>query len=204
MLTWPRKTKKPPDREGVRSLMQRVRLFLLIILIGAVALISTIGTFLPHQMMMLGGGGGMGQMMGSGFGMGSFLWPTVLTFSTTIVVVVVAYVVLVPTIRYSEEAETKPQSSTAATLHAMDVVMRIVKPDERMALEVLRNSGGVCFQKDITYKTGLSKLKTHRIVARLAERGIIQVRKVGKSNEIKVPTWLGASEGIDRPHATEA
>lgn len=72
----------------------------------------------------------------------------------------------------------------------MDVVMRVAKPDERLALEVLKNSGGRCLQKDITYKTGLSKLKTHRIVARLAERGIVQVRKAGKTNEITVPAWL--------------
>jgi len=185
--------------------MQRVKLFLLIILIGAVALISTIGTFLPHQMMMLSGGDRMGQMMGNGFGIGNFLWPTVLTFSSTIVIVVVAYAILFPTIKYSEEAGTKQTSSSSpSNLHVMDVVMRIVKPDERMALEVLRSSGGVCLQKDITFKTGLSKLKTHRIVARLAERGIIQVRKIGKTNEITVPAWLGASESLIKPYTSEA
>jgi uncharacterized membrane protein len=71
--------------------------------------------------------------------------------------------------------------------------MRVLKADERAALEVLRNSGGRCLQKDITYKAGLSKLKTHRVVARLAERGVIQVKKVGKTNEITVPAWLKAS-----------
>jgi predicted transcriptional regulator len=184
--------------------MQRVRLFLFIVVIGAVALISTIGTFLPHQMMMLGGGGGMGQMMGTRFGMGSFLWPTVLTFSTTVVMIVAAYVVLFPTIRYDEESETKQQSSTLSAFHAMDIVMRTVKPDERVALEVLRNSGGACLQKDITYKTGLSKLKTHRIVARLAERGIIQVKKIGKTNEIRMPSWLGSSESTDKADMSQA
>ena len=85
----------------------------------------------------------------------------------------------------------------------MDIVMRVVKPDERVALEVLRNSAGVCLQKDITYKTGLSKLKTHRIIARLAERGIIQVRRVGKTNEIRVPSWLGTSK-LSKPNGESA
>jgi uncharacterized membrane protein len=65
----------------------------------------------------------------------------------------------------------------------MDVVMCVAKPDERLALEVLKNSGGRCLQKDITYKTGLSKLRPHRIVARLAERGIVQVSGSGKQTK---------------------
>ena len=67
---------------------------------------------------------------------------------------------------------------------SIGIIMRVLKPDEKAALEVLRNAGGICMQKDIRYKTGLSKLRTRRVVARLAERGVIQVRKVGKTNEI--------------------
>jgi len=181
--------------------MQRLTLFMIIILVAVLAAISTVGTFLPHQMMMSGVSG----MMGERSGLGSFLWPTVLTTSTAVMVIAIAYVILFPSIRYSTETEPKEETSTpTASLDPMNIVMRVAKPDERAALGILRDSGGICLQKDITYKTGLSKLKIHRIVARLAERGIIQVRKVGKTNEIRVPAWLGARESATKPAATDA
>ncbi len=142
-------------------------------------------------------------MMGGRLGgeMMNFFWPSMMTVSIVIVAVVVAYVIAFPAIRYSaaSEQEEPSQTMSVSTLDPMDVVMRVAKPDERAALEVLKGNGGVCLQKDITYKTGLSKLKTHRIVARLAERGIVQVKRVGKTNEISVPSWLKAQgSSVDR------
>lgn len=183
--------------------MQRVTLFLLIIAVAALAMISSVGTFLPHQMMTMTG---MGGMMGESSVMGFFLWPTILTASAAVVVVAVAYVILFPSIKYSSETtQTKPEIASPTTdFDPVSIVMRVVRPDERAALEVLRNSGGVCLQKDITYKTGVSKLKTHRIVARLADRGIIRVRKMGKTNEITVPAWLGVQRSDKKSTPLEA
>ena len=144
-------------------------------------------------------------MMGESLGMGNFLWPTVLTASTAVTVTVLAYVILFPSIKYHTDVGPKVETSIpTVSPDPMNIVMRVAKPDERAALEVLRDSGGFCLQKDITYKTGLSKLKTHRIVARLAERGIIEVRKVGKTNEIRVPTWLGRKEITTKPAQADA
>jgi len=181
--------------------MQRLTLFMIVILVAVLAVISSVGTFLPRQMMM----SGMGGMMGERSGMGNFLWPTVLTGSTAVIVIVLTFVILFPSIKYSADTETRQEMAVpTVSLDPMTIVMRVAKPDERAALEVLRNSRGVCLQKDITYKTGLSKLKTHRIVARLAERGIIQVKKVGKTNEIRVPAWLGTMESTTKPAVTDA
>lgn len=176
--------------------MSRGSLFILLLVTAIIVIISAAATFLPHQTMMP-------RMMGQRYlGMGNFLWPTILTASATVLVVIIAYVIDYPNIKYvdtSQKAERVP-SSKRTDLDAMDVVMRVAKPDERTALEVLKNSGGVCLQRDITYKTGLSKLKMHRIIARLAERGIVQVRKVGKTNEITVPAWL---KPTDQPNRIE-
>lgn len=170
--------------------MTRTHLFLLVLIVAMVATISSVGTFLPHQMMMYGLSGMMGGRLSGE--MMNFFWPSMMTVSIMIVAVVVAYVIAFPAIRYSAASKQEEPSQTfsVSSLDPMDVVMRVAKLDERAALEVLKGNGGVCLQKDITYKTGLSKLKTHRIIARLAERGIIQVRKVGKTNEISVPSWL--------------
>jgi len=164
--------------------MRRFRLFLLLVLVAALALISSVGTFLPHQMMMI-------NMMGQGFGGMNFFWPIVLATSSTVATVGVVYVIAFPGIRYSPSEEEKEMpAGTTAMVDPLDIVMRVSKPDERAVLEVLKQSGGICYQKDIVYKTRLSKIKTHRIIARLAERGVIRVRKAGKTNEITVPSWL--------------
>jgi len=131
------------------------------------------------------------MMRGMHVGEMSFFWPTTFIISTTAVVVIVVYAILFPSIKFSPALEKVENKAAAATaLNPMDIVIRISKPDERVILEVLKETGGVCYQKDITYKTGFSKIKTHRIVARLAERGLIQVKKSGKTNEISIPNWL--------------
>lgn len=173
--------------------MPRTGLLLVFVVAAVIAILSFAGTFLPHQTMMYG----KQRMMGAS-SVGDMFWPSVLTASSIFLVAVIAYLFAFPAIRYSQPNDAIVSSvqkveltgKAAQNADAIDLVMRVLKPDERAALEVLRNSGGVCLQKDITYKAGLSKLKTHRVVARLAERGVIQVRRVGKTNEITVPAWL--------------
>jgi hypothetical protein len=71
-----------------------------------------------------------------------------------------------------------------------DAVMKTLKPDERQVLEVLKSHNGTYLQKLIKKEAGLSRLKTHRIIARLAERGIVTVRAYGNTNEVTLSNWL--------------
>ncbi|TMI20261.1 hypothetical protein E6H31_09900 [Candidatus Bathyarchaeota archaeon] len=59
-------------------------------------------------------------------------------------------------------------------------VLKTLKPEERSIVNVLDAHGGTYLQKYITKEAGLSRLKTHRLVATLSERGIVQVKKHGK------------------------
>jgi len=70
------------------------------------------------------------------------------------------------------------------------MVLRTLKPDERKVVGVLKVHGGTYMQKFITQETGLSRLKTHRVVATLAERGIVQVQKKGNTNEVSLARWF--------------
>jgi len=45
-------------------------------------------------------------------------------------------------------------------------------------------------QKYITKEAGLSRLKTHRVVAALSERGIVQVEKYGNTNQVSLAKWF--------------
>jgi uncharacterized membrane protein len=70
------------------------------------------------------------------------------------------------------------------------VVLRTLKPEERLVVGIIDAHGGNCLQKFITRESGLSRLKTHRVVATLSERGIVQVEKQGNTNEVSLAAWF--------------
>jgi hypothetical protein len=70
------------------------------------------------------------------------------------------------------------------------MVLRTLKPDERKVVGVLKVHGGNYMQKFITQETGLSRLRTHRVVATLAERGIVHVERRGNTNEVSLAKWF--------------
>jgi uncharacterized membrane protein len=70
--------------------------------------------------------------------------------------------------------------------------MRVLEPDERRLVEALKEAGGRMLQKEAARKIGFTRVKTHRVVARLARRGVISVQKLGegKTNQIAISSWL--------------
>ena len=84
----------------------------------------------------------------------------------------------------------KPNETVVSQTVSWPVLIRTSKPEERKVLEVLAAHGGIYLQKFVVKESGLSKLKTHRIVSRFAERGIITVTKSGNTNEIVLADWL--------------
>jgi uncharacterized membrane protein len=83
---------------------------------------------------------------------------------------------------------TQPESQ--ASTSAYDSVLKTMTADERKVIEVLKNHGGKYLQKYIRSETALSRLQTHRIVARLAERGIVSLEKTGNTNTVLLANWL--------------
>jgi uncharacterized membrane protein len=73
---------------------------------------------------------------------------------------------------------------------AVSVVLRTLKPEERKVVSVLDAHGGSYLQKFITKEADLSRLKTHRVVAALSERGIVRVEKRGNTNEVSLVEWF--------------
>lgn len=70
------------------------------------------------------------------------------------------------------------------------MVLKTLKPEERSIVNVLDAHGGVYMQKYITKEAGLSRLKTHRVVAALSERGIVIVEKYGNTNRVSLVKWF--------------
>jgi uncharacterized membrane protein len=59
-----------------------------------------------------------------------------------------------------------------------------------MVVSVLKVHGGTYLQKFIRLETGMSRLKTHRVVATLSERGIVRIEKRGNTNVVSLAKWF--------------
>jgi uncharacterized membrane protein len=162
------------------------RLVKLVIMILAIALGVTVlaisAMYLSGFLIMDENFGSMSQMMGPSM-FAAMLWPTILVAVTVATIVVVAYALLVPKINPTRISE-------AAPVDYRDAVLKLLKDDERSLVEALTRSGGTAFQRDIQHAIGFSKVKTHRVIARLAERRLVEVTHAGKTNQIRIPSWL--------------
>ncbi len=141
----------------------------------------------------------MNRMMGGQFSAppGSSLmfspWMAVLPLglvaTTVLGVVGLAYFVL-----FSELRQPKPSRGSerlgANVYDSVDVLMRTLTTEEKMVLEVLIAHEGKYLQKYVRKEAGLSRLKTHRIIVRFAERGIVNVTKFGNTNQVVLADWL--------------
>ena len=131
---------------------------------------------------MTGNFGGTGMMRGPWM-FAPMLLPSLMAAVIVAGVGIVAYNLLLPKINPTSISEMAP-------VDYRDAVLRLLKDDERLVVEALANSGGVAYQRDLQHATGLSKVKTHRVIARLAERRLVNVTRAGKTNQIRIPSWL--------------
>ena len=96
-----------------------------------------------------------------------------------------------PKIRITESvSKTIVDQTPQNTVTPIASVSKTLTTEERKVLDVLLSHNGKYLQKYIRAETGLSRLKTHRIVTRLAERGIVTLERSGNTNEVHLSSWL--------------
>jgi hypothetical protein len=83
--------------------------------------------------------------------------------------------------------------SSDNSVSAYDSVVKTLNADERKVVEVLTAHEGKYLQKYIRNEAGLSMLQTYRVVARLAERGVVTLEKTGNTNMVLLADWLHGS-----------
>jgi len=66
--------------------------------------------------------------------------------------------------------------------------------DERKIVTVLQTHQGKYLQKYIKTETGLSRLQTHRVLARLADHSIVALEKTGNTNQVTLTDWLNQQQ----------
>lgn len=87
-------------------------------------------------------------------------------------------------------------SSDSASASNCDILLKTMTPEEQKVINVLINHHGKYLQKYVVKETGLSRLKTHRVVARFAQRGIVSVKEFGNTNEIVLSDWVKSPNGV--------
>jgi hypothetical protein len=73
-------------------------------------------------------------------------------------------------------------------------VSKILTTEERKIMDILIVHQGKYLQKYIRKEAGFSRLKTHRIIARFAEREIVTLKPLGNTNEVVLSDWLQWSQ----------
>ena len=100
----------------------------------------------------------------------------------------VIYFQLYPEIKTVNQNTQNPMPSQSS--QPIDSILKTLKEEEQKIIEVLMNHEGKYLQKYIRKEAGLSRLKTHRVITRLAERGIVTLEKTGNTNEVRIADWL--------------
>jgi hypothetical protein len=153
----------------------------------------------------------------------SYLWvvPVALIGVVVVAIIGVAFYLYFPELRYIKsrgqctpqnplpvvnqviptEAQTAPApppappnvAPDATTQNNCSVLLKTMTPEEQKVMNVLVAHKGKYLQKYVGKEAGLSRLKTHRIVARFAQRGIVSVKEFGNTNEIIISDWVNNS-----------
>lgn len=150
-------------------------LLLLSILIGALAY-ALVYFFAPTE------------SPGRGFGTAiqRYLWIPVAIVPVSFSIGLLGYLALFPEIKQKPSAKPEVPEKT----QPLSAVMRVLRDDERKIVEFLVSSGGKMLQRDLGRKAGFSRVKTHRILYRLATRGIVTAEKHYNTYEITLADWL--------------
>ena len=99
-------------------------------------------------------------------------------------------IVAPPTFQTTAAVAPATNGKTGEPVSPYESVLKTLTGDERKVIKVLKSHDGKYLQKYIRNETGLSRLQTHRIVARLAERGVVSLEKTGNTNTVSLANWL--------------
>ena len=181
--------------------MRRVNLFLILLLASLIALVTL--TVVGFYVLSSGSSDWVNEMwshMGGMMGGTSDVTvqnPAAPYFMVGIVVLVgvvvvsaggLVYFFMFPEIKTGQARRGEQISAQDST--AYEAIVKTLTDEERKVIEVLKTHNGKYLQKYIRKEAGLSRLKTHRILVRLADRGIVTLKKTGNTNEVQLSEWL--------------
>lgn len=183
--------------------MQKVSIFFILLVVSLVSLIILFLVMfyvLPSPSIQLDWWNDMWSHMGGMMGGGGQASDPYLGYFGILFVVVVGivlvsvggsvYFLLLPEIKTTKQITQNKTIQTSSKSSAYESVLKTLNEEEHKILNVLKNHDGKYLQKYIRNEAKLSRLKTHRILARFAERGIVTLQKTGNTNEVALVDWL--------------
>lgn len=90
----------------------------------------------------------------------------------------------------NNKSETKLENTSEQRESPIEVALRLLAADERKVVQALLDAQGTMLQKDISWNTGLSRVKTHRILEKLIQRGIVTSEKYYNTKKVTLAEWL--------------
>jgi len=72
-------------------------------------------------------------------------------------------------------------------------LVQFLNRDEKLVVQKLLENNGKVLQAEISRIEGLGKVRSHRVIQKLVDRGVIEVEKYGKTNNIKLTKAVGDS-----------
>ncbi len=169
---------------------------LLLIIIGLIGLAYSaylVGVYTASQTVFGGMTEMMQHMMGvstPGYSVPSYIWILPYLFTSVLIIGIVGLLYgRVVVLKSSEDQLSVQQQETFGSAEFEDI-LKVLKPDERLVVELLLKNGGKMLQRDIRWEAGFSRLKTHRVITRLIERGIVKKMPMGNTNQIILEDWL--------------
>ncbi len=133
----------------------------------------------------------------NGRGLGQLILPVAAVIAVLLLVIII--ILLFPRLRSVRnskpiEPEVKRieenEALEKATENPLEVTLRLLNEDERRVVELLAKSGDQLMQKDISYELKLNRVKTHRVLVGLIERGVVTAEKHFNTNMITLADWL--------------
>lgn len=162
------------DNIGPRNLW--MILIALIILLILIPLLYPL--FLPYM--------GVNHMQGMAFMMG---WGAIYF----IILVLVITLVIVMAVTYISKPSTSPKITRTRRNNGgngLKELMRVLTHEEKTVLNLLIKNGGEMLQKDISRGLGFTRVKTHRILERMAERNLVKRVRIGNTNKVILEDWI--------------
>lgn len=72
----------------------------------------------------------------------------------------------------------------------LEIIMKFLSRDDKEIVKLLLSKDGMTTQSEISRLPGMTRLKAHRVVRKLEDRGIIHVEKHGKINLLRLAEEL--------------
>ncbi len=107
-----------------------------------------------------------------------------------IVVVGIIYLSTQKSYKEPEKPVSKPIKSQVEKTEEEPDIFKVLRPDEKMVVDLLIKNGGKMLQKDLRWELGMNRVQIHRVIERLEERNIVSRKPVGNTNEVILADWI--------------